>query len=568
MRRRNTLGVLLGLLSAAAAGRAAAQVPPTPGEESGYVRYSQNADIACFLSMLAASSREIRVRAVGRTKDVPGYPAQDIYLTVISENGAGRAAELDRAKPTILLTAAQHGNEQSAKEACLRLLRDFAAGGLKPLLKKVNVLIMPQTNPYGNQFDVRTNEIELDMNRDHVKVEAEGVAAIHRVFREFRPEVTIDVHEKGDDYYRVSIGCVSNANIDARLQDFSRRVLLAEVEAALKMKAIAFHEYLVSEEMGLNTSAGAALRPEDLAGREEMKRYSTTDLNDGRNSLGIFETLSFIQEGASRHDIPTLGERTDRQYWGLRGLCEAAAGHAADVLTLVNGLRLELLTKAAVYDESKLVHLRMAYVRDPKNPTLTIRQFEEVPQSQPRILGTLKADRKAGEPVRSSDLVPPPSARAPKVETIVVKNWFPGVEPRLSVSRPLGYVIPSAHADVVENLLRLGIAVGVFNRDRVLDVEGYTVGAISPSKYDYLAPEVLDVSKTALRLAARRGDFYVSCAQPAANLVPCLLEPQSEFGLIRYWAYKLVPAAGDVWAFYRLTKAQDLPLVPYKDWSN
>ena len=165
------------------------------------------------------------------------------------------------------------------------------------------------------------------------------MAAIHRVFREFRPEVTIDVHEKGDDYYRVSIGCVSNANIDARLQDFSRRVLLAEVEAALKMKAIAFHEYLVSEEMGLNTSAGAALRPEDLAGREEMKRYSTTDLNDGRNSLGIFETLSFIQEGASRHDIPTLGERTDRQYWGLRGLCEAAAGHAAEVLALVNGLR-------------------------------------------------------------------------------------------------------------------------------------------------------------------------------------------------------------------------------------
>ena len=566
MRRRNILGVLLGLLYAAAAGRAAAQVPPTPGEESGYARYSQNEDIARFLSGLAASSREIRVRIVGRSKDVPGYPAQDIYLAVISDNGTARAGDLDRAKATILLTAAQHGNEQSAKEACLRLLRDFAAGGLKPLLKKINVLVMPQTNPYGNQFDVRTNEIELDMNRDHVKVEAEGVAAIHRVFREFRPEVTIDVHEKGDDYYRLSIGCVSNANIDARLQDFSRRVLLTEVGSALDKRNIAFHEYLVSEEMGLNTSAGAALRPEDLAGREEMKRYSTTDLNDGRNSLGIFETLSFIQEGASRHDIPTLGERTDRQYWGLRGLCEAAAGHAAEILTLVNGLRRDLLTKAAVYDESSLVHLRMAYARDPKNPTLTIRQFEEVPQTQSRILGTLKADRKAGEPVRSSDLVPPPSARAPKVESLVVKNWFPGVEPRLSVSRPLGYVIPSAHADVVENLLRLGIAVAVFNRDRVLDVVAYTVGTIVPAKYDYLAPESIEVSKTVLRLPARRGDYYVSCAQPAANLVACLLEPQSEFGLIRYWAYKLVPAAGDVWAFYRLTKVQDLPVVPYKDW--
>jgi hypothetical protein len=568
MSHRIPVFAFLAVLGACAVGRVSAQVLPTPGEETGYTRYSQNEDIARFLSGLAASAREVRIRIVGHSKDVPGYPARDIVLAVLSENGASRAAQLDRAKPTVLLTAAQHGNEQSAKEACLRLLRDFAVGGLKPLLKKLNVLVMPQTNPYGNQFDVRTNEIDLDMNRDHVKVEAEGVAAIHRVFREFRPEVTIDVHEKGDDYYRVNIGCVSNANIDARLQDFSRRVLLAEVETALAARKITFHEYLVSEEMGLNTSAGAALRPEDLAGREEMKRYSTTDLNDGRNSLGIYETLSFIQEGASRHDIPTLGERTDRQYWGLRGLCESTAGHAAEVLALVNGLRRDLLSKAAAYDDKSAVHLRMAYARDPQNPTLTIRQFEEALPTQPRILGTLKSDKKAGETLRSTDVTPAPAARTPKVETIVVKNWFPGVEPRLSVSRPLGYVVPAAHADIVENLLRLGIAVGVFSRDLVLDVEGYTVGTITPSKYDYLAPEVLEVSKTALRLAARRGDFYVSCAQPAANLVPCLLEPQSEFGLIRYWAYKLVPAAGDVWAFYRLTKAQDLPVVPYKDWSD
>ena len=565
MIQHTSISAAIGFLSLFTIGRAAAaQTPPTPAEENGYARYNQNEDIARFLSALAAQCREVKIRIAGRTKDVPGYPAKDIFLAVISENGAGRAAELDRAKPTILLTAAQHGNEQSAKEAALRLLRESAAGELKPLLKGLNVLVMPQTNPYGNQFDVRTNEIELDMNRDHVKVEAAGVAAIHRVFREFMPEVTIDVHEKGDDFYRVSIGCVSNANIHPSLQDFSRRVLLGEVEAALNKRKIAFHEYLVSEEMGLNTSAGAALRPEDLAGREEMMRYSTTDLNDGRNSLGIFETLSFIQEGASRHDIPTLRERTDRQYGGLRALCEAVSGHASETLAMVNGLRRDLLAKAGVYAESNMVHLRMAYARDPKNPTLTIRQFEE--EAQPRTLGTLKADKKAGETVRSADLIAPPPAKSPKIATVEIKNWFPGVEPRLSVVRPLGYVIPARHGDVVENLLRLGVTVMMFTRDRVLDVEAYAVGEIIPSKYDYLAPDRIEVAKAALRLPARRGDYYVSCAQPAANLIPCLLEPQSEFGLIRYWAYNLVPAAGDVWAFYRLIKVQDLPVVPYKDW--
>ncbi|MGD0783150.1 MAG: DUF2817 domain-containing protein, partial [Candidatus Aminicenantales bacterium] len=92
----------------------------------------------------------------------------------------------------------------------------------------------------------------------------------------------------------------------------------------------------------------------------------------------------------------------------------------------------------------------------------------------------------------------------------MVKNWFPNVEPRLSVARPLGYVIPAVHSDVVENLLRLGVAMMMFTRDQILDVEAYTVGEIVPAKYDYLAPDRIDVAKAPLRLAARRGDYYVS----------------------------------------------------------
>ncbi len=33
----------------------------------------------------------------------------------------------------------------------------------------------------------------------------------------------------------------------------------------------------------------------------------------------------------------------------------------------------------------------------------------------------------------------------PAVETQVVKNWFPKVESRLAVPRPLGYIVPAEH---------------------------------------------------------------------------------------------------------------------------
>jgi len=549
-------GALLALTVSLAPGGWPAQVLKTPAEEVRYAQYSQHEDVARFLGALEAQSESVRIQVVGKTKDVKGFPAKDLWLCLLTEEGASSPATLNRNKLTLMLTAAQHGNEQSAKEAALWLLRDIALGELKPLLKTMNFLFMPQTNPFGNWNDVRVNEIGLDMNRDHVKLEAEGVQAIHRVFRAYMPEATIDVHEKGDDYYRVSIGCVSNLNISPALLDLSRTKILPEVRRNLAKRNYPFFEYLVTGQLGMDTSAGA---------REEMKRYSTTDLNDGRNSPGIYETLSFIQEGASRHDLETLLDRTRWQYAGLRFFAEAVAKNSGEILTLVRNLRRSLVEKAGTYSDRNLVHLRMDYVRDPQNPVLNLKRFEQA-ASAVRPLGLLKADKKAGETLTSADISPVRNQGQARIVDYPVKNWFPNVASKLAVSMPLGYVIPAGHQDIVETLLMHGIAVSTLARDASPDVEAYAAVDVVPAAADYLAPEKIEVEKKALSTVVNKGDFYVSCAQPAALLIPNLLEPQAEYGLIRYWKFKLVPERGNLFAFYRLVKAQDLPLIPYRNW--
>jgi len=554
--RRNGWWMSAGVFLLAAALQAAAVVP-TPAEEAGYREYSQHEAIARFLGRVAAAAHEVKVQVVGRTKEVREYPAQDLYLVILTEEGTVLPEQLNASKPTVLITASQHGNEQSAKEAALAVIRDLALGDLKPLLKKINVLVMPQANPYGNFFDRRTNELDLDMNRDHVKLETEGAAAIHRVFQEWLPEVTIDAHEKGDDYYRVSIGCVSNINVDARFQEFSRGTLLAEVDQALAKQGIAFHEYLVTEEMGINTSAGAAIRAEDLRNREMMKRYSTTDINDGRNSLGIYQTLSFIQECASRHDLPTLAARTRWQYEGLRSFLESVVRHAAEVKALAKEARRALLASARQH-----VYLKMDYARDPKQAELTLKKFENADST---ILGVLKADKKAGEAVSEGDLAEYSWPDKVKVVSEVVKNWFPRVEGRLGLYRPLGYIIPAANQPVTETLLRHGLAVQTFAQDIALEEEVYLASDIVTAKYDYLAPEVLKVEKRTMSVVVKKGDFYISCAQPGAALIPCLLEPQSDFGLIRYQSLKLVPDKGGYYAIARYNGQASLPLIPYRN---
>ncbi len=102
------------------------------------------------------------------------------------------------------------------------------------------------------------NEQDLDINRDQVKLETSQAAAINRAFVAWMPEATMDVHEKGDDYYQVNIGCVSNVNIHPSLQDFCRNIVFPEVEEALAKKKFTFHEYLITQLMGIESAAGVA----------------------------------------------------------------------------------------------------------------------------------------------------------------------------------------------------------------------------------------------------------------------------------------------------------------------
>jgi hypothetical protein len=529
---------------------AAAQAPSpglkTPAEEAAYSAYTQHAQVAAFLDAVARAAKEARVQVVGKTAEAKDFPAANLYLCILTEEGADSPQALNRKKPTFMLIASQHGNEQSGKEAALSLIRDLAVGDLKPLLKRMNFLVIPQSNPYGNFVNRRQNEQNLDLNRDHVKLEAPETRAIHAVFRAWMAEVTLDMHEKGDDYYRVSTGCVSNININPGIEKFSREKVFPAIAKFVEGQGFTWFEYLVTEAMGSQRAAGVSDRPE--AGgqlREMLTRPSTTDLNDGRNSPGIYDTISFIQECASRHDVPTLKERTAWQYAGVRGLIQAILDNSREAVALVRNSRNALLARAKRTTPGDVVHLRMEYVRDPKQPELVLKSFERPargPANQP-------AAAPAGEP---------------KVVTEVVKNWFPKVESRLSVPRAIGYVVPAKHGDVVRTLLQHGILVQTFTADAPLDAEVYEVTDVVPAKDDYVAPEKLDATKKSVRLTVKRGDFYVAGAQPAANLIPSLLEPQSEFGLIRYREFNLLPEKGSTFAFSRITKRQRLPLAPYQ----
>ena len=77
-------------------------------------------------------------------------------------------------RPIVLLVGQVHGNEPAGGEAMLALAQALADGELKPLLDRMTVVIMPRANPDGAHYFWRATANCVDVNRDHVKVDAAG----------------------------------------------------------------------------------------------------------------------------------------------------------------------------------------------------------------------------------------------------------------------------------------------------------------------------------------------------------------------------------------------------------
>jgi hypothetical protein len=525
----------------------------TPAEERQYAAYTHYDDVVGFLSRLQALDGRIQVYVVGKTLENASEErlGRDLLCCVVSD------PQRKGDKVLVQLQAVQHGNEQSGVDAVQKLLAGIVERKLDFLLERMDLVIFPQVNPYGNENNVRVNEQGLDMNRDHSKLETPEVEAMHRVFAALYPEVTFDMHEKGDDYVKINVGTVTNLNIDPRIGEFSHRVILpVAFKAAGDTPA---REYLIQTTMDDLPSSGAV--PEGLADpHEEIYRFSTTDINDGRNSFGIFNTFSFIQEISGNGDIDQYRDRSRWAFAGLTAFLRAVYDNSREIKAITAQCRADLVRRARSVGPDNLVHLRTIYARDPQQPVLKVKTYV---REDAGVIAYAARDIKADEPLTRSDLLRP--GRRPRVVEAEIKNWFPRLESLAACVRPLGYVVPGERRDVVSLLLKLGVKVYSFDRGGVLAVEACQVDDVIQGTEDYIPPQRIAVSHRPLQLPVKRGDSYVPLDQPAANLVPLLLEPQSDLGLIRFRAFNLAVEKGDIFPIYRVLQPPPLPFTALGD---
>ncbi len=442
---------------------------------------TSHGDMMGFLADLQSETNGFTMDTIGESLE--GRPLVALHF---GEVGEGEDPSSGRLK--VLIYAQQHGNEPSGKEAAIALARDLATGADPDLLEGIDFYLVPQVNPDGSEKEQRRNAGDMDLNRDHLPLSTPEVAALHTLYNELLPHVTLDVHEYGfagstwveaglHKNFGQQIGALSNANMSMALRTYAWDRVIPQMKEALAEKDVFLRRYLVTD------------------GPDARFRYSTTALNDGRNSMGIYHSLSFLIEGRNGLTVESdIRERTRQQLETIKSFMRFFGENAGEVATLVDRERAVLLGEAP----PKEVALVMDYVPDPDGPGLSVGVIE-IETGEERDLTI--------------------DAFAPKVEATVF------------IDRPVGYVIPSEMRQVIGVLERHQIEFQPMDQPAAATLESYRIVSVTPtSKED---KEFLDVRVTASREEGtiEAGDIVVWCDQLATNLIVSLLEPQSQWGL-------------------------------------
>ncbi len=449
--------------------------PTTPVERARFETLTSHAQLCAYVESL-------QTLGVARVETI-GLSAEGRAIVLM--RFAGEPTPSTRVKPRVLIFCQQHGTEPSGKEAALLLARHLAH---EPTVRaRLEVLLVPQVNPDGAERRTRDNALGIDLNRDHVSLSAPETQALHRLFLREMPEVTLDVHEyfpftsswiahgmvKDAD---VMIGEMTNPNIDESLRAMARS-LMERVGARVRARGYSCCRYVVG-----SPGEGARLRP------------STTDLNDGRNSFGIYHTLSFIQEGKRYGDgAEHLELRVRSQEAAMEAFLEVVAEEAESIVGEVRSARDRVIAHG-----SRWVHVRYDYFPDSSQASVTVPVFD--------LYGWRRVERALG-------------------------NFHASVRPTRSLLRPSAYLVEPGHDRLLEVLARHGVQTRPLGEGWTGEAEEYLILHVTPTTEEEL--EVLDVDawRQPSRTPLAKGTVVVPLDQPAGLLIPLLLEPASTRGL-------------------------------------
>lgn len=468
---------------------------------SGVRRVTPHDTLLVQLNRLAASSPErLTVEEIGTS--VQGRSIPMVHVLPRQKGPATR----------VLLFCQQHGNEPSGKEAVLLFLNEIVQGARDTLISHLDLYIIPSANPDGNESGKRANANGADLNRDHLMLSQPEVRAVHAAFHRLNPEVTLDVHEYSafrKEFQKTGyvltadaqFGAPTNLNVAPSISEYGLRKLFPFLQSALTAKGVRFSNYLRIQAPG------------------DTVRFSTTSIDDGRQSFAILNTFSFILEGRNgRNFNDELERRTAGQLAAIESFLEFVNRADGELRALVHAARGTMAGSTAP------VVTQMDYVYD----------------------GTTMIS----VPVKSL---------ASNADSVVAMAFAPVVQPLDSAGRPAAYIIPQSQRAIRDFLDRHAVRYATVGRAERREVEIYTiVDAVGTWMENKPSIRVATRVRRA-EVSLEPGDVVVPVDQRQGTMLVIALEPSSMWGLVQEEEFAGLRAKGCDYPVFRIPAHKGKP---------
>jgi hypothetical protein len=481
----------------------AAQVIVPPLVKNDYSRATSYDELSAYLQILDAGSDLLTVEESGTS-----VLGRNLYALKFSSSTFGN----DPMKIKVLILAQQHGNEQSGKEGALLLAKELLKPANMYLFDRIDLLVVPQMNPDGSELNRRENENGVDLNRHHLILTEPETIALHRLFDKYLFEVTLDVHEYspyGESWkkygYRKNsdetLGSTDNINVAESIKYLSNSSFIPFMTKYFSDRHITFFTYC----------PGGPPKVDYI-------RHSTFDINDGRQSFGIQNTFSFIQEGRNGEDnyVENIKRRAEGQMTGMQGLLEYVYQNKENIIKMVAEERAKLILEAP----GKSISIQSEHVMNGKILKLPVYSYFS------------------------------------KTDSVIdVTDYRPIVKSIYDVTKPSGYLIPRAMKQLTGWVERQGLSCNKYVTAKGDKIEQYKINAIDSIDFerDMIANPM--VSAAEFHGTITPEDYiFVPTAQLKGNLIVLALEPKSMLGLITYKNFADLLKTGDKFPIFRVVK--------------
>jgi hypothetical protein len=494
----------------------AALRPQTRAERSGFTETSSHADVMAFIDSLKVMGRLVNVATLGRSTG-----GREIPMVVASRPIVRSAAEAKRLnRPIVYVQGNIHGGEVEGKEAMLSLLRDLTADRYANVLDSLVLVVVPIYNADGNDslgpqlrnradqngpamIGQRANGQGLDLNRDYIKAEAPETRASLDFFREWDPDVFVDLHTTDGSFHGYALTWAPPLNPAARFSAaFTRDTVLPDLRATLR----------------------TALRIEtfpygNFASQDSVQRgWFTYDHRPrfGTNYYGLRGRVAILSEAYS-HD--PFQKRIGSTYSFVAELLSLIAGNAEDFLDVSREADRRTTGYSTLGASSPPIAIRSRLTQSPRMDDVLVEDIVRTADSVRHEPGLRPGVRRTGR-VRS--------VRIP------VYDRF---EPSLEQSLPYAWIIPAEQAPLLEHLRRNGVFIERVEQRVTVRAERFLIDSVVKQARAFQGhqevrltgrwenPDTLGLEPTA---------FIVRAGQPLGILSLYLLEPQSDDGLVTW----------------------------------